>query len=76
MSAIAASKANLQDALKKLRMRLEHLHRDWDDQARVTFEKDFLDPIEPAMLTAIKGIDHASEIVARVRFDCEDRHEA
>jgi hypothetical protein len=73
---ISVAKANLADALKQLRVRWERVRQAWDDDARRTFEKDFIEPLEPRIVAAIKGIEHVSELMAQVHRECgQDREE-
>ena len=69
---INVAKANLLDALKQLRLRWINIASTWDDGARRQFEKDFLDPLEAKIRTAVKGLDHVSELQERVRRECGD----
>ncbi len=69
---VTVAKANLMDALKQLRTRWALISQQWDDAARRQFEKDYIDPIEAKIRTALKGLDHVSELQDRVRRECGD----
>jgi hypothetical protein len=69
---INVAKANLLDAHKQLRLRWFTIAASWDDGARRQFEKDFLEPIEAKIRTAVKGLDHVSELQERVKRECGD----
>jgi hypothetical protein len=64
------AKANLVDALKKVRRRWEHVREHWDDDAARQFQKDFLDPLEGRVIAAAKALDHVAELAAAVRREC------
>jgi len=69
---VAVAKANLADALKQLRIRMEAVRANWDDTARAQFEKDFIAPLEAKVIAAAKGLDHVAELMAHARRDCGD----
>lgn len=69
---VTVAKANLMDALKQLRVRWALISQQWDDSARRQFEKDFIDPLEAKIRTALKGLDHVSELQDRARRECGD----
>ncbi len=66
------AKANLIDALKQFRLRWDRIKDTWDDEARRKFEKDFIEPLEPKVVAAAKGVDHVTELLAQVKRDCSD----
>ena len=35
------------------------------------FEEDVVLPLEPKVLSAVKGLDHAAELIAKARRECE-----
>jgi hypothetical protein len=47
----------------------------WGDVVRQRFEERYLAPIEPAVDSAINGLQAMAEILDRVRRDCSDRSE-
>ncbi len=69
---INVAKANLMDAVKQLKTRWRAISDSWDDGARRQFEKDFIDPLEAKIRTAVKGLDHVSELQEKVRRECGD----
>jgi acetoin utilization deacetylase AcuC-like enzyme len=69
---LPTAKANLVDALKKLRHSWERAKQDWDDDASKLFFKEFIEPLESRVTSAIKGVDHVVELVSKVRRDCGD----
>jgi hypothetical protein len=71
---LSVAKANLADALKTLRQRLDKTRSVWDDDAARRFEQDFIAPLDAKVLMAVKGLDHVAELTAAVRRDCGDDH--
>jgi hypothetical protein len=69
---LSVAKANLVDALKQFRARWDKAKDVWDDEARRTFEKDFLEGLEPRIVSAAKGLDHVTELLAQMKRDCAD----
>ncbi len=69
-----ATKANLIDALKQLRARWSHIKMIWQDEAALKFEQDVIDPLEPAILSAARGVEHVGELIAQVHRECGDDH--
>lgn len=67
---VAAAKSNLIDALKKLRIRFDAVKQDWDDENRRRFEKDYIEPLEGAVVGAAKGCDQLWETIQRVQREC------
>jgi hypothetical protein len=47
----------------------------WGDVVRQRFEERYLAPIDPAVDSAINGLQVMAEILDRVRRDCSDRSE-
>ncbi len=71
MSANVA-KANLMDAMKQLRARFDAIKYVWNDEAAKRLEREVIDPLEPKILTAVKGMEHVGELLAQARRDCGD----
>jgi hypothetical protein len=69
---VPVAKANLVDALKKLRQRWDRARDRWDDAAAVQFQRDYLDPLEQRVIAAAKSLDHVAELMATVRRECGD----
>lgn len=67
-----AAKANLTDAYKKLRLAWERASASWDDDMSKKLLKEVIEPVEPRVTSAIKGIEHALELIAKVRRECSD----
>jgi hypothetical protein len=69
---LSVAKANLMDALKTLRIRLQKAANDWDDDTRKQFEEEFIAPLDAKIQAAAKGLDHVSDLIAAARRDCGD----
>jgi hypothetical protein len=72
---VNVAKAQMMDALKQLRTRWSRIRESWDDETRRRFEAEFIEPLEAKVLTATKGLDQVSELIATVRRDCGDEAE-
>lgn len=73
---VAAAKANLLDAHRKLRAAWERARQHWDDDRARELAKEVIDPIEQRVAAAMKGIDHVAELMARVKRECGQGGEA
>jgi hypothetical protein len=69
---VPVAKANLVDALKKLRQKWDRAKEQWNDEAARQFQKDYLDPLENRVIAAAKSLDHVAELMATVRRECGD----
>ena len=69
---VAVAKANLVDALKKLRQKWDRAREHWDDEAAKQFQKDYIDPLESRVIGAAKSLDHVAELMTTVRRECGD----
>lgn len=67
------AQANLNDAAKELRFKWARARSEWDDAASRRFETEVLQPLEPAIVAALKAIEHVNELMTQARRDCEDR---
>ena len=48
----------------------------WGDSVRQRFEERYLAPLEPAVDSAINGMQVIAEVLDQVRRDCSDRSES
>jgi hypothetical protein len=48
----------------------------WADSVRQRFEDRYLAPLEPAVDSAINGMQKIAEVLDQVRRDCSDRSES
>lgn len=67
-----AAKANLMDAYKKLRLAWERASSSWSDDMSQKIGKEVMEPSEARVTAAIKGIEHAQELMAKVWRECSD----
>lgn len=72
MATHSTCNAALIDALKQLRARWMQVRHTWRDDASAQFEKDFLEPLEPAVMRAVRAIDEAGQLMQRVKIECGD----
>ncbi len=47
----------------------------WNDAVRQRFEERYLAPLEPAVDSAVNGMQKIAEVLGQVRSDCSDRSE-
>jgi len=47
----------------------------WTDSVRQRFEERYLAPLEPAVDSAVNGLQKFAEVLDQVRRDCSDRSE-
>lgn len=64
--------ARLRDALKELKLRLEHTRPQWDDDARAAFERDVVEPLEQRVAAAMGAIARITEACAAARRGCHE----
>lgn len=69
---VSVAQANLLDALKNLRVKWSRVQEVWNDDAARRFDQEVIGPLEPKVITAIRALDQVSELLVRVREDCED----
>lgn len=67
---VAVAKANLADALKQLRQRWSKVRTQWDDDAARRFQREVIDPLEPAIAAACKALDHVGDLAHAAQRDC------
>jgi hypothetical protein len=47
----------------------------WADSVRQRFEERYLAPLEPAVDSAVNGLQKIAEVLDQIRRDCSDRSE-
>lgn len=72
---VAGAKGTLFDAMKELRLRMDAVREQWNDDTRRAFEKEAIDTLEPRVNAALKAIDAVQELIQRVHRECGDDHE-
>jgi hypothetical protein len=65
----------LSQAVRVLRDQWLITEATWSDAVRKRFEDRFLAPIEPAVDSALNGLQKLAEVLDNVRRDCSDRSE-
>jgi hypothetical protein len=70
-----AGATRLKQTTRALRDQWLSTEAGWGDAVRQRFEERYLAPIEPAVDSAINGLQVIAEILDRVRRDCSDRSE-
>jgi hypothetical protein len=51
--------------------RWRHTRSSWRDTRAVEFEKDYLEPLEDAVKSAVRGITELEALLTHIRRDCE-----
>lgn len=60
----------LSKALKDLRVRWEIAGQSWQDQVRVEFEENHLEPLWEQTRATLDGMNRLAELLARARREC------
>jgi F0F1-type ATP synthase membrane subunit b/b' len=68
MASHTTCNAALIDALKQLKARWSRVR----DDAAAKFEKEVIDPLEPAIARAVRAIEQAGELMQQAKRDCGD----
>ena len=74
-ASVVAGISRLKHAAQTLRDQWWATEPYWDDAVRRRFEERYVLPIEPAVESALYGMQKLAEILDRVRRDCSDRSE-
>jgi hypothetical protein len=69
---VSNQSGRLQHALKTLRERWELTRETWDDQVAREFEITHLQPLEHMVKHTMIGMDKFSEVLAKLRRQCEE----
>jgi hypothetical protein len=72
---VLAGATRLKQTTRALRDQWLVTEETWGDAVRQRFEERFLAPLEPAVESAINGLQAMAEVLERVRRDCSDRSE-
>jgi hypothetical protein len=72
---ILAGATRLKQTTRLLRDQWFVTEATWGDVARQRFEERYLAPLEPAIDSAINGLQVMAEVMEKVRRDCSDRSE-
>ena len=69
MSADGGNSGLMMKALKDLIVHWETTGNSWKDQARVEFDKEFLQPLIPAVRSASRAAQEIENLLRKVRSD-------
>jgi hypothetical protein len=69
-ASLAAGWAQLNLALKTVRLHWEEVQAGWKDPVRQDFEENFWEPLEPQVRAALKGIDGLAQALAQMQHEC------
>ena len=72
---VMAGSTRLAQCFRVLRDQWLATEATWSDSVRQRFEERYLAPLEPAVDSAINGMQTMAEILDQVRRDCSDRSE-
>jgi hypothetical protein len=67
---LSSSSMELNGALKELRILWEETKGEWNDAVRSDFEKEFWEPFQERILSALRAVDRLSPILDKVHNDC------
>lgn len=65
------ARGSLAKGMKDLMLRWSETKSDWNDAASARFEKDFLQPLEQDLRTAIGAMDHMAVLLQAAKHECE-----
>ena len=72
---VMAGSNRLKQAVRALRDQWLVTEETWGDSVRQRFEERYLAPLEPAVQSAVFGIQKLAEVLDQARRDCSDRSE-
>jgi len=72
---VLAGSTRLAQTIRSIRDQWLITEATWSDSARQRFEERYLAPLDPAVDSAINGLQKIAEVLDQVRRDCSDRSE-
>lgn len=69
---LTSGSGRLHDALEVLLVRWEETTAQWQDQVRIDFEKQYIEPVPPRVLSLIERINCLSQLLVKARHECAD----
>jgi hypothetical protein len=72
---VLAASTRLGQTIRSVRDQWLITEATWSDSARQRFEERYLAPLDPAVDSAINGLQKMAEVLDQVRRDCSDRSE-
>jgi hypothetical protein len=73
---VMAGSTRLKQTVRALKDQWLVTEETWGDKVRQRFEDRYLAPLEPAVDSAINGMQKIAEVLDQVRRDCSDRSES
>ena len=73
---VMAGSTRLNQTIRALKDQWLVTEETWGDRVRQRFEERYLAPLEPAVDSAINGMQVIAEVLDQVRRDCSDRSES
>jgi hypothetical protein len=73
---VMAGSTRLKQTVRALKDQWLVTEETWGDRVRQRFEDRYLAPLEPAVDSAINGMQKIAEVLDQVRRDCSDRSES
>jgi hypothetical protein len=73
---VIAGANRLKQTVRALRDQWLGIEAGWADSARQRFEDRYLAPLDPAVESAVLGLQKLAEVLDEVRRDCSDRSES
>ena len=73
---VMAGSTRLNQTVRALKDQWLVTEETWGDSVRQRFEDRYLAPLEPAVDSAINGMQKIAEVLDQVRRDCSDRSES
>ncbi len=73
---VLAGSNRLKQSLRALKDQWLITEATWSDAVRARFEDRYLGPLDPAVDSAINGMQKIAEVLDQVRRDCSDRSES
>jgi len=61
--------AQLELAMKSLRLALREVKTEWDDEAIRKFEERYLHPLQPRVVRTLDSVHRLSEVLARAEHE-------
>jgi hypothetical protein len=69
---LTTGSGRLHDALEVLLVRWEETKAVWQDQVRIDFERQYLEPLPPRVLALVERINCLSQLLVKARHECGD----
>jgi hypothetical protein len=67
---VSGGRSKLAQSLKDLKVKFERTQDVWNDVARDNFFKNHVEPLEPAVRSALAAMDKMTEMIYRARGEC------